>query len=37
MNCNKWQGVTTNENEWYNEWQRVAQRMKPSENEWDWF
>ena len=28
------QGVTTNVNEWYNEWQRVVQQMTTSDNEW---
>ena len=25
---------TTNDNEWYNEWQRVAQRLTTNDNEW---
>ena len=41
---NKWQQMTTSDNEWYierqrmttgdNEWQRVVQRMTTSDNEW---
>ena len=27
----EWQRVTTNDNEWYNKWQRVAQWMKTNE------
>ena len=27
---------TTNDNEWYNEWQRVVQQMTTSDNEWQW-
>ena len=26
--------MTTNDNEWYNEWQQVVQRMRTSDNEW---
>ena len=29
---NKWQQMTTSENEWYKEWQR----MTTSDNEWQW-
>ena len=35
---NKWQWVTTNDNEWYNEWgnewYNEWQRMKTNDNEW---
>ena len=26
--------VITNDNEWYNEWQRVVKRVTPNDNEW---
>ena len=29
---NKWQWVTTNDNEWYNEWQQVATSGTTNEN-----
>ena len=28
-----WQRVTTNDNKWYNKWQRVAQGMKANESD----
>ena len=28
--------MTTNDNEWYNEWQRVATSNIKSDNEWQW-
>ena len=31
---NEWQRVTANDNEWYNEWQRVVQRVTTNDNEW---
>ena len=31
--CDKWQQVTTNDNEWYIEWKRVTQRMKANESD----
>ena len=31
---NEWQIVTTNDNEWYNEWQRVAQPVTKNDTEW---
>ena len=30
---NEWQQVATND-EWYNEWQRVVQRVETGDNEW---
>ena len=31
---NEWQRITTSDNEWYNEWKRVVQRVTSSDNEW---
>ena len=33
---NEWQRVTTNDNEWYSEWQRVTTSSTTSDNEWEW-
>ena len=30
----EWQRVTTNGNEWYNEWKQVPQQVTMSDNEW---
>ena len=31
---NEWERMTTFDNEWYNEWQRVLQRVTTNDNEW---
>ena len=33
-NDNEWQWMTTSD-EWYNEWQQVAQQVTASDNEWE--